>query len=35
MDRDAEMEIDAKSKRFINPACWGCPEIGIEATLSS
>jgi hypothetical protein len=33
--RDTEAEIDAKSKRFINPACWGHPEIGIEATPSS
>jgi hypothetical protein len=33
--RDAEIEIGAKSKRFINLTCWSCPEIGIEATPSS
>jgi hypothetical protein len=33
--RDAETKIDAKNKRFIDPACWGHPEIRIEATPSS
>ena len=32
--RNTETEIDAISKRFIDPALWGS-EIGIEATPSS
>jgi hypothetical protein len=32
--RNTETEIDARSKRFIDPACQGCPAIGAEVTLN-
>ena len=34
-NRNTEKEMNGISKRFINPACWGPSEIGIEVTPSS